>query len=143
MKYLHKERNLAPWQVAQDAFVITARLLAIDLRVVAGFGHWVNNLVLPYIYETGGFKIVEEKEEEELHLKAKMVEFACIRWAGAGGLNKQCLLAAQKQFFDWMDGKEEIHSYLRGSILQAALESIDTRVEEVYTFFKGNRKVFN
>ena len=44
----------------------------------------------------------------------------------------------RQQFFDWMDGKEEIHSYLRGSILQAALESIDTRVEEAYTFFKGN-----
>ena len=136
--YLDKERNIAPWEVAHDAFIFVANMLLPeteneDSDVLHRFVDWVNNLVMPYFYGTGGFRMVGGESEEEMQLKVKMVDFACNRW----GL-KPCLVDAQKQFFDWMDGKEEIHSYLRPSILKAALASIDTRVGEVYTFFKGN-----
>ena len=105
-----------------------------DLDVLErDFFDWVNNLVMPYFYETGGFRMVGGETEEEMQLKAKMVDFACNRW----GL-KACQEDAQRQFFAWMDGEEEIDSYLRPAILKAALAGIDTRVEEVYRFFKGN-----
>ena len=71
--------------------------------------------------------------EEEMQLKARMVDFACLQW----GL-KPCQVEAERQFLAWMDGKEEIHSYLRPTILEAALRGIDRRVEEVYRFFIGN-----
>ena len=136
--YLDKERSLAPWEVAHDAFVFVANMLMPekekgDVEMVFSFSDWVNNLVMPYFYETGGFRMVGGETEEELQLKATMVDFACNRW----GL-KACKLDAQRQFFAWMDGEKEIHSYLRPAILKAALGSIDTRVEEVYRFFKGN-----
>ena len=105
-----------------------------DLEMVKSFfDDWVNNLVMPYFYETGGFRMVGGETEEEMQLKAKMVDFACNRWS-----LKPCQVDAQRQFFAWMDGEEEIHSYLRLAILRAALASIDTRVEEVYRFFRGN-----
>ena len=78
---------------------------------------------MPYFYETGGFRMVGRESKEEMQLKAKIVNFACNVW----GL-KACLVDAQKQFFAWMDGKAEIHSYLRPSIMKAAVGSIDTRV---------------
>ena len=102
--------------------------------LLQSFKDWVNNLMMPYFYENGGFRMVGGESEEEMQLKAKMVDFACNTWA-----LKPCLVDAQKQFFGWMDGKEEIHSYLRPAILPAALGSIDTRQMEAFIFFYQGR----
>ena len=128
--------------VAHDAFIFIANLLMPykenkDIDVRNNFGDWVTNLVMPYFYETGGFRMVGGETEEEMQLKAKMIEFACLRWH-----HKPCQVEAERQFLAWMDGKEEIHSYLRPTILEAALRGIDKRVEEVYRFFIGNPPLF-
>ena len=102
--YLNKERSIAPWEVAHNAFVsISKRLIPRnETDVRRRFTEWVNNLVMPYFYETGGFRMVGRESKEEMQLKAKIVNFACNVW----GL-KACLVDAQKQFFAWMDGRTE------------------------------------
>ena len=65
-------------------------MLLSESDLLQSFKDWVNNLMMPYFYENGGFRMVGGESEEEMQLKAKMVDFACNLWR-----LKPCLVDAQ------------------------------------------------
>ena len=119
VSYLGKERNIAPWRQASHFLLLVLDLLKprendSDVeersRVSGQFKDWVLNLVMPYFYETGGFKFVGQPTEEEKHLKELMVNMTC----NSAKLNhKPCRKYAAKIIAKWLANEHTFEdSYL-------------------------------
>ena len=118
VKYLEKEKNIAPWKQGSKHLIGILDLLNprendtnIKDRESVGrhFRDWVINLVMPYFYETGGYNLTGHETEEEKHVKALLVDMACnTRYLN----HKPCRDFAVRAFQKWEAGETTISSFL-------------------------------
>ena len=123
MEYLKKERNFIPWRIALTKFEMLHRTLSGQITQQK-FYDWMVSLTHPYFVEHG-FKMDNEKTEEEKWLKRDMFEFACLKIST--NLHSPCVREAFSQFRGWMAVSSNstlnpISPYLRQHVYKTVLK---------------------
>ena len=136
MEYLKKERNLIPWKIALTNFMILHRTLS-GQTAQQKFYDWMVSFTQPYFLEHG-YKMDNEKTEEEKLLKRDMFKFACLKIST--NLRSPCVQEAFSQFKGWMAVSSNstynpISPYLRQHVYKTVLKF--SRSEKDVDFILG------
>ena len=123
MEYLKGERNLVPWKIAIRKMVMLYATLK-GQRVQQTFYYWMMSLTRPYFIERG-YKMENEKTEEEKLLKQTMFNLDCLTLST--NPSSPCVKEAFSQFKGWIarSGNSTINPispYLRKDVYRTVLK---------------------
>ena len=124
MEYLKKERSLIPWKIAVTNLWMLHKTLQ-DQKVQPKFYDWMVSLTQPYFAEHG-YKMDNERTEEEKRLKQHMFEFACLMIST--NPSSPCVQEAFSQFKIWKtvsrnnSRNNPISPYLREYVYKTVLK---------------------
>ena len=123
MEYLKKERSYIPWKIALNNFLMLHSTLE-GQRVQLKFYDWAVSLTQPYFVEHG-YKMDNEKTEEEKLLKRYMFKIACLKIST--NPSSPCVQEAFAQFKGWMavsgnSTRNPISPYLREHVYKTVLK---------------------